>query len=152
MKPLPRENTIWEFLRAQIFMILGTCFTVSSRIYILSIFYRILSVLGPHFETLGPTFWKHIFRSQKLPEIFLVSAPGATPSSTPPGEGGNHRRFSPLTLPTSKKGSCNIWPSVDPRKTQLVHDIWSPFWHLFLVDLTLGGAWETPLGPPWDHL
>ena len=50
-KPLPRENTIWEFLKAHIFIILGTCFAVSSRILILSIFYRILSVLGLHLVT-----------------------------------------------------------------------------------------------------
>ena len=61
--------------------------------------------------------------------------------------GDIHRRFSPLTLPASKKVSYNIWPSVEPRKTQLFHDIWSPFWHLFLADSTLGGAWESP----WDH-
>ena len=40
-----------------------------------------------------------------------------------------------------------MWPSVELRKTQLVHHSWSPFWHLFLVDLTLRGAWESP----WDH-
>ena len=61
--------------------------------------------------------------------------------------GGIHRRFSPLTLPTSKKASYNIWPSVEPRKTQLFHDSWSPFWHLFLADSTPGGAW----GSPWEH-
>ena len=61
--------------------------------------------------------------------------------------GGIHRRFSPLTLPASKKASYNIWPSVEPQKTQLFHDIWSPFWHLVHVDLNLGGAWESP----WDH-
>ena len=89
MKPLPRENTIWEFLRARIFMIFDTCFTVSSRIHILSTFYRILSVLGLHFGTLGTTFWGLFFRSRKMPEVLLVSAPGSRPSSTPPGEGGN---------------------------------------------------------------
>ena len=89
MKPLPRENTIWEFLRAHIFMIFGTCFTVSSRIHILSIFYRILSVLGLHFGTLGTTFGGHFFRSRKTPEVFLPCAPGGRPSSTPQGEGGN---------------------------------------------------------------
>ena len=51
-----------------------------------------------------------------------------------------------LTLPTSKNAFYNIWPSVEPRKTQLFHDIWSPFWHLFLVDST-PGAW----GSPWEH-
>ena len=71
------------------FMIFGTCFTVSSRIHILSIFYRILSVLGLHFGTLGTTFWRHIFRSLKTPGSFLHCAPGAAASSTPPGEGGN---------------------------------------------------------------
>ena len=47
---------------------------------------------------------------------------------------GIHRRFSPLTLPTSRKGSYNIWPSVEPRKIHIFHDIWFPFWHLFLAD------------------
>ena len=89
MKPLPRENTIWEFLRAHIFIIFGTCFTVSSRIHILSICYRILSVLGLHFETLGPTFWGLFFRSRTTQKIFLPCAPESGPSSTPPGEGGN---------------------------------------------------------------
>ena len=89
MKPLPRENMIWVFLRAHIFMIFGTCFTVSSRIHILSIFYRILSVLGLHFGTLGSTFWGLFFRSQKMQNVFLQCAPGWRPSSTPPGEGGN---------------------------------------------------------------
>ena len=89
MKPLPRENTIWEFLRAHIFMIFGTCFTVSSRIHILSIFYRILSVLGLHFGTLGTTFEGLFFRSRKMPGAFFGSAPEAGASSTPQGEGGN---------------------------------------------------------------
>ena len=136
MKPLPRENTIWEFLRAHIFVIFGTCFTVSSRTHSLSTFCRILSVLGLHFGTLGTTFGDHFFRSQKMPVSVLHCAPGARPSSTPPGEGGNwevsgiylgsiceasrtylggiHRRFSPLTLPASKKVSYNIWPLVEP--------------------------------------
>ena len=48
---------------------------------------HVIDVLS-NFETLGPTFWRHIFRSQKLPEFFF-SAPGWRPSSTPPGEGGN---------------------------------------------------------------
>ena len=60
---------------------------------------------------------------------------------------GIHRRFSPLALPTSEKAFYNIWPSVEPRKTQLFHDIWSPFWHLFLADSIPGGAW----GSPWEH-
>ena len=51
MKPLPRENRIWESLRARIFTIFDTFFTVSSRIHILSTFYRILSVFGLHFGT-----------------------------------------------------------------------------------------------------
>ena len=145
MKPLPRENTIWEFLRARIFIIFDSFITVSSRINILSIFYRILSALGLHFGTLGTTFGGHFFRSQKMQKLFLVSAPELRPSSTPPGEGGNweapgrhlgdiHRRFSPPTLPTSKKAFYNIWPSVEPRKKKI-------------VDLTLETPWETP----WDH-
>ena len=89
MKPLPRENTILEFLRVRIFMIFGTCFTVSSRIHILSIFHRILSVLELHFGTLGTTFWGLFFRSRKTPGSFLHCAPGWRPSWTPPGEGGN---------------------------------------------------------------
>ena len=72
MKPLPRENTIWEFLRARTFMIFGTSFTVSSKTHILSIFYRILSVLGLHFGTLGPTFLGLFFRSGKTQQIFLL--------------------------------------------------------------------------------
>ena len=71
MKPLPRENTILEFLRTQMFMIFGTCFKVSSRIHILSICYRILSVLGVHVETLGPTFWDLFFRSPKSQNMFF---------------------------------------------------------------------------------
>ena len=89
MKPLPRENTIWEFLRACIFTIFDTCFTVSSRVHILSSFYRILSVLGRHFGTLGTTFGGLFFRSPKTQKIFFLSAPEGRPSSTPPGEGGN---------------------------------------------------------------
>ena len=52
MKPLPRENTIWEFLRAHIFMIFRTCFTVSSRIHILRIFFFVL-LGGSHLEKGG---------------------------------------------------------------------------------------------------
>ena len=89
MKPLPRENTIWEFLRTHIFMIFSTCFTVNSKSHILSIFHRILSVLGLHFGTLGTTFWGLVFRSKKMQKIFLGCAPGSRPSSTPRGEGGN---------------------------------------------------------------
>ena len=55
----------------------------------LSTFYRILTVLGIHFGSLGPTFWGLFFRSQKMPEVLLHCAPGGRPSSTPPGEGGN---------------------------------------------------------------
>ena len=103
MKPLPRENTIWEFLRAHMFMIFGTCFTVSSRIHILSIFYRILSVLGLHFGTLGTTFWGLFFRSRKMPASVLVCAPGWRPSSTPPGEGGNWETSGRAGLPGASK-------------------------------------------------
>ena len=112
MKPLPRENTIWEFLRAHIFMIFGTCFTVSSRIHILSIFYRILSVLGLHFGTLGTTFWGLFFRSRKTPGSFLQLAPELRPSSTPPGEGGNWEtsgRHLGDIWETSGRHLGNIW-------------------------------------------
>ena len=89
MKPLLRENTIWEFLRIHIFMIFGTFFTVSSRVHILSIFYRILSVLGLHFGTLGTTFGDHFLKSKQYQIICLPYAPELRPSSTPRGEGGN---------------------------------------------------------------
>ena len=85
MKPLQREKSILEFLRARIFTIFGTCCTVSSKTHILSIFYRILAVLGLHFDTLGPTCWGLFFRSEK----YQIIAPGGRPSWTPPGEGGN---------------------------------------------------------------
>ena len=71
-------------------------FKTSSRAGILSIFDRILVILGLHLETFGSTFGGHLFRSQKSQKGFLVCAPGGRLSATPPGEGGNHRRFSPL--------------------------------------------------------
>ena len=89
MKPLPRENTIWEFLRAYMFVIFGTFFTVSSRVHILSIFYRILLVWELHLGTLGTTFEGLFFRSRKTPGSFLHCAPEGRPSATPRGEGGN---------------------------------------------------------------
>ena len=89
MKHLPRENTIWEFLRAPVFMIFGTCFKVNSKIHILSMFYQIILFWELHFGPLGPTFWGLFFRSRKTPEVLLPCAPGSEPSSTPPGEGGN---------------------------------------------------------------
>ena len=127
MKPLRHENTILEFLRAYIFMIFGTCFTVNSKIYILSFLYQILLFLGLHFGTLGTTFEGLFFRSRKTPGSFLHCAPGAEASSIPPGEGGNweasgrhlggiHRRFSPLTLPTSKKHSMTFVPQLKLAK------------------------------------
>ena len=116
MKHLLSENMILEIMRIQSFRIFDICVKVGSRIHILSTSYRFSTVWGLHFGSLGPTFWGLFFRSRKTPGSFLQLAPGWRPSSTPPGEGGNHRRFSPLTLPISKKASYNIWPSVEHRK------------------------------------
>ena len=59
---------------------------------------------------------------------------------------GDFRETSPI-LANPNKAFYNIQPFVEPRKTRLFHDIWSPFWHLFLADSIPGGAWESP----WDH-
>ena len=65
MKPLPRENTISEFLRAHIFMIFGICFTVSSRIHILSTFLSHFIGLGIPFWHLGDDFRGSFFQVSK---------------------------------------------------------------------------------------
>ena len=92
MKPLSRENTIWEFLRKHIFMISGTCFTVSSRINILSTFYQILLILGLHFGTLGPTFRGLFFRPGTTPKIcfFLLLGRGHLGPHREKGGTGRH--------------------------------------------------------------
>ena len=152
MKPLPRENTIWEFPRAHIFVIFSTFFTASSRIHILSIFHRILSVWGLHFGTLGTTFGGHFLKSKKYQIIRLHCAPEGRPSATPPGEGGNHRRFSPLTLPTSKKGSYNIWPSVENLEKHNFFMTFGIHFGTFFSQVRPQECLGEPLGAPWEHL
>ncbi len=66
-----------------------TFFKTSSRTGILSIFDRILVILGLHLETFASTFGSHFFRSQKSQKSFFEPAPGLRLSATPPGEGGN---------------------------------------------------------------
>ena len=72
MKPLPRENTIWEFPRAHLFVIWGTFVTVSSRVHILSTFYRIFKILALHFGALGTTFRDQFFRSKNIKLSFYI--------------------------------------------------------------------------------
>ena len=108
MKPLPRENIMFEFLRVRIFRFFDTFVTVSSRIHILSILYRILTVLGFHFGTLGPTFGGLFFRSQKTQKVFFVSAPGWRPSWTPPEKGGTGRHLGGI-WETSGRHLGGIW-------------------------------------------
>ena len=84
-------------------MIFGTCSTVSSRIHILSIFDRILIILGLHLETFASTFDGHIFRSQKTEMSFLGCAPGSWLSWTPLGEGRNWEASGP------KEARNRIW-------------------------------------------
>ena len=111
MKPLPRENTFWEFLRAHIFVIFGTCFTVSSRINILSIFHRILSVLGLHFGTMGTTFGGHFsgLKNMEMPFYIALLSRGHLRPLREKGGTGRHLGGIWETSGRHLRGLGDIW-------------------------------------------